>query len=226
MATVGVGITTRNRPEVLDFTLRQFAKYDNGLKYVIVDDNSDEIRSPDFGAYYYNKERLGVAKSKNRCIKLLNTDHVFLFDDDCFPTCENWWEPWLDRYHHMTYSWPNMGKKEEFFDITFWSGTLGCCLYLSRHALKTVGGFDPDFGIYGYEHYELTNRIFRSGIVPHRYISPKDPCIWSFDAQGDYEDFKWINRGCMDQKEKAIESKKAEANVLKISQKKSIYREI
>ena len=41
---IGVGITTRNRPDVLDMALNHFKTYSSyDIKYCIADDNSDKI---------------------------------------------------------------------------------------------------------------------------------------------------------------------------------------
>ena len=102
MESIGIGITTRNRPDVIEFCVKQHLKHFNrNAKYLVVDDNSDD---PDqnrkwaetIGEYHYNEKRLGIAKSKNLCIKSLDVDHLFLFDDDCFPIRNDWWIPWID----------------------------------------------------------------------------------------------------------------------------------
>ena len=193
---VGIGITTRNRPDVLEFVIGQFNKYySDELKFVVIDDNSDD---PDLnrrwaeqlGEYYYNENRLGIAKSKNECIKQLDTEHILLFDDDCFPIKPRWWDPWINADHHMVYALrPLIGRKELKEKTIWWKGCLGCCLYFSRHAIDTLGGFDPRFKIAGFEHAEITSRARRAGLIPHPYISPRDTGIWSFDASGDYDSF-------------------------------------
>lgn len=232
MESIGVGITTRNRADVLSFTIEQFHKYDNGqIKYLVVDDHSErpdqnKMESLRIGDYTYNSHRLGIAKSKNVCIKRLNVDHLFLFDDDCFPTCDGWWEPWLNLAQHMIFANPNMGKTRETEDQTWWTGAHGCCMYFTRNCINMVGGFDPEFLNYGFEHYELTFRIHKAGLTPHIYISPKDPCIWSFDAQGDYGGFKWGHRGCMPNDEKLREIEASKVILAKILSKQSFYRKI
>lgn len=213
---IGIGITTRDRTSVLEYTLRQFDKYTPAeIKIVIIDDNSKEGEenrkvAEAYGEYYYNEVRLGVAKSKNECIKKLDTDHIFLFDDDCFPVRDEWWKPWLVGEHHMVFS-PGKGVrklKEQSKEV---EGGLGCCLYFSRECLDTVGGFDPDFGMWGYEHAEITNRIFCAGLTSYTYLAPLEANVFSFDYSGDHGDFKWINRGCMDNEEKALCAKANEA---------------
>jgi len=211
MQTIGVGITTRNRVDVLEQTVMQFNKhYGENIRYVVVDDNSDDPElnqtwAEVIGDYQYNKKRIGVAKSKNECIKALyGVDHMFLFDDDCIPIKDNWWLPWINSgVHHMTYACePNIKPKLKTTSLVFWHGGFGCCLYFSKKCIDTVGGFDPRFGMWGFEHSEITTRIFKSGIISHPTICPKDPGVWSFDAQGSYKHIEWLQKSSVTEKDK------------------------
>ena len=117
---IGIGITTRNRPQLLHLALKHHAEFrPNNAEYLVVDDNSDPFipgyatppnhdvmrRFSVFGKvqkgfepetvadmwYLWLHERHGVAKAKNRCIKhFTDCDWVFLFDDDCFPVRNGW----------------------------------------------------------------------------------------------------------------------------------------
>jgi len=209
---IGVGITTRNRPDVLEYTLRQFDRFTpKDIRIVVVDDNSDDEDmnrrlAEQVGDYHYNEVRLGVAKSKNECIKRLDSDHIFLFDDDCFPTCENWWEPWIVGEHHMVYS-PGKGERKVKEHSKEMEGGLGCCLYFSRYCIKAVGGFDPDFGMWGYEHAEITNRISKAGLTSYVYICPLKDNVFSFDYSGSHDDgeggYVWQSKSSITSDEKA-----------------------
>ena len=201
MGTIGVGITTRNRPDILEFCCAKFLDCSPELKILVVDDNSDD---PDLnrkwaetvGDYFYSEKRLGVANAKNQCIKMLDVDHLFLFDDDCFPVKKNWYKPWVEAgLNHMIFACrETVSVKKRIGNLTFWNGHHGCMLYFSRKTIETIGGFEPGFGLYGFEHSELTWRIKRAGLIPHDFISPTDTGVWSFDAQGDYGGFKWPHR--------------------------------
>lgn len=81
METIGIGITTRNRPTIFAKTLSQIKKFQPlNSKIVVVDDSNDEVR-------------LGIARAKNKCLaQLKDCDHIFLFDDDLYPIKEGWAE--------------------------------------------------------------------------------------------------------------------------------------
>lgn len=80
---IGIGITTRHRPTIFAKTLSQIKKFQPpNSKIVVVDDSDDN-----------DKERLGIARAKNKCIaQLKDCDHIFLFDDDLYPIKEGWAE--------------------------------------------------------------------------------------------------------------------------------------
>ena len=122
MRKTAVGITTRNRPEVLRTALESFAAFHTEESfYVIVDDNSDTheenreiveafrntVNVPVF--YRYSSERLGICNAKNAClVKMSDCDHIFLFDDDCWPQKAGWSSWWADNaetfdVHHSTF---------------------------------------------------------------------------------------------------------------------------
>jgi len=234
MQTIGVGITTRNRVDVLEDTMKKFNEYyDDSVQYLVVDDNSDD---PDenrkwaelVGDYHYNEKRLGVAKSKNKCIELLDVDHLFLFDDDCIPIREEWWKPWVEAgIHHMVYACqPNIKIKYMTSNLVFWEGGFGCCLYLSRKCIETVGGFDPRFTMWGFEHAELTSRIGRSGLVTHQNICPRVPGVWCFDAQGSYNEIVWKNKSSISQEEKDEQIRENVPIMQKVVSEKNIYVDI
>jgi glycosyltransferase involved in cell wall biosynthesis len=216
---LGIGITTRNRIEVLDHSLANFTKYtDDTQEILVVDDNSDidsfsvlGDRYPDID-FIYNKERKGVAKSKNVIIsEFQNKDGVILFDDDCFPIQPGWTQHFIkgciqhDQHHMIFAQEPQITIERRFEYVDAWLGCLGVCIFLSRKAIKTIGGFDPKFGLYGFEHHELTGRCYAAKLSPMGvYVTPKNMSeyIWSSDLRGDHEGFKWPCKGCMSEEEK------------------------
>jgi glycosyltransferase involved in cell wall biosynthesis len=102
--SIGIGITTRNRPECLEVCLRHFKEFGYGDKIVVIDDNSElwqvnKIVAESFGInviYKLSDSRLGISKAKNACLwELRDCEHVFLFDDDAWPQRHNWAETWI-----------------------------------------------------------------------------------------------------------------------------------
>ena len=198
-------ITTFNRPEVLEFTLSQFNKF--GGDVVIVNDCSS-VAYPKLPNMHRNKERLGIAKSKNKCLSLLKKyKRIFLFDDDCFPVSENWWQPYIDggEHHYCYASEPNTNIRQINEKTTWWNETYGCCLMVDQEVLKKVGGMDERFGLWGFEHCEYTHRIFNAGLTPYPYITPNNlsKYVWSLDLLGSYGGFEWDEQSSMPEQERA-----------------------
>lgn len=123
MNNIGIGITTRNRPEVLADCLNHFEKFHtNEDLYVVIDDNSDNFQKNQqlietFKSkisakvvYKRSQSRLGIAAAKNECLlELQDCSNVFLFDDDCWPIAPGWSLRWVDvckenKIHHAMFN--------------------------------------------------------------------------------------------------------------------------
>ena len=189
---LGIGITTRNRNETLAWSLKHFETFlpSKNYKIVVVDDNScddHKIINEKHCAnckYIYNVVRKGIAGSKNVCLnELKDCEEVFLFDDDCFPIKNNWDLPFSDlvklgiqhssfnvflgNLHHN-----KIFESEEYFVL---SGGQGMCLFFTRKCLDAIGQYDENFGIYGYEHCDMSYRAKKEGFCKRHklpYITP------------------------------------------------------
>lgn len=177
---IGIGITTHNRPEHLDKCLNHMNKFaPEGAKIVVVDDASTIPVKSD---YRFN-QNVGIAVAKNKCLELLylaGCEHIFLFDDDTWPIVEKWWEPYIaSNEPHLNYifkafkSGRNPNDTIEIYrdsEICAYSHVRGCMMYYHRSALEKVGGMDPVFGKWGYEHPSLSDRIYMAGLTTFRYM--------------------------------------------------------
>ena len=212
----GIGITTRNRPECLEVCLRHFAKFGYGDKIVVIDDNSEmwqvnKIVAESFGInviYKYSNLRLGVSKAKNACLwELRDCEHVFLFDDDAWPQCENWAETWvkINEANDVGHSMFNVTSDAELelnpafravvrpieeigtdgTKMVAFSNCFGVMLYFNRKCLDTLGGYLNDTPHpYGYEHAQISMRANMAGFTQgHQYLTPAiaSKLIYSID---------------------------------------------
>lgn len=166
---LGVAISTKNRRETAEHTISQWKKFlPEGTQLVIVDDCS-EIPYP--GADYRFDEPAGIAKTKNKCLSLLEgCDHIFLSDDDIYPLQTDWWKPYVHGSpQHACYIF---GREKLWQEPAYIAYDLprGCLLYFTKHCLEIAGGYDERFATYSYEHAELSRRIFNMGLTPAPYI--------------------------------------------------------
>lgn len=206
MAKYGVGITTMNRPATLEAALRHFKTFHNDdVQFVVVDDNSlgnsNETISMEAGlqnlTYHKSPHRVGIAGTKNACLwELRECEHVFLFDDDCWPVTSGWADKWvrinqangvghsmfniidgvlLDRntvFKKLMQVTGRIGSGENV--MVAFSQCFGPFLYFSRECLDALGGYEPDTPTWwGYEHAQMSMRAFHAGFTQgHHYLTP------------------------------------------------------
>lgn len=175
---IGIGITTRNRADTLATTLQYIRKHTPNAHIVIVDDAST---TPVPEADHRFPKQAGIAQSKNKCLELLmqtGCDELFLFDDDCYPIVDNWFQPYIDSPEpHLMYLFEDLTTrklgdiKQVYRDLEHvaYTGVRGCLLYVTRAVVERIGGMDPIFGVWGYEHVDWSNRIHNAGLTSWRY---------------------------------------------------------
>lgn len=183
MQTIAICITTRNRPELLRKSLTKWMEClpDKGHIF-IVDDASDRIDNWDIIVDHKFQTQVGIAKAKNKCLELSEGyAHVFLVDDDVYPKVMGWEKPYIESgLNHMALTFernskghlysPSVRKEGSWNGYNTYTAPNGCFLYLSRKAIDTAGGMRPEFGIWGFEHVEYSQRIHLLGLTPHPYI--------------------------------------------------------
>lgn len=195
---IGVGVTTRNRNEIAAKTVASIRKLTPNAHVVVVDDASDE---PFEGADVRFDENVGIARAKNKALELLydaGCEHIFLLDDDTYPLVEGWTDRYVaSREPHLMWVFdkPKGAKScqvEVLFqdsDIIAYHATRGCMLYVERRVLDVVGGMNPDFGTWGWEHQSWSDRIHAAGLTTARYmdITDSDGLIYSMDKENEIE---------------------------------------
>ncbi|WP_417444626.1 glycosyltransferase family 2 protein [Joostella sp.] len=189
---IGIGITTHNRYEVFKESFEEIKKYSpKDAKIVVIDDASD---LPIKEATFRFDKNVGIAKAKNKCFELLDDcDHIFLFDDDTYCISENWHLPYINsKEPHLMYIFQDFSTEKNLNDnvlifedskLKAYSHSRGCMLYFDREVLKKVGGMNPLFGKWGWEHPELSDRIYNNGLTTFKYadVVGSDKLIYSLD---------------------------------------------
>lgn len=203
---IGVGITTRNRPDVLNSCLEHFYAFsEKSTKIVVVDDASDFDHTivENYGyERHKNPERLGIAKSKNKCLSLLtDCDYIFLFDDDCFPRQKGWEQYFINAHlktgiHHFNQLPSSFSQVDNIIDgryeingvkINRFSGVgfASSTMFLTKRVLDEVGGYDKNYGFYGYEHCGYSIRVHRAGLTlgigPWLAMDDIEEYLYSYD---------------------------------------------
>lgn len=243
---IGIGITTRNRNELIKQCVSNIIKFTCFDKLIVVDDASEIPVSIDGIEVYRFNTQQGIARGKNKCIEYLDDcEHIFLFDDDCWPIKEGWENTYIQYAkesgcNHFSYTWTvnnkigyhriidNFicrkfhlkieGQPEEINDIAVHNTQVrirnvregrpashpytqeevihydinshlnphGVMLYISNICIQTVGGFDTEYGLYGGEHGDFTNRIYNAKLNPlgkNLDINNSDQYFYALDRE-------------------------------------------
>lgn len=181
--SIGIGITTHNRYGIFKKTYQEIKRFAPSNAKIVVVDDASENPVPE-ATYRFNKN-VGIARAKNKCFELLynaGCEHFFLFDDDCYPVVEGWYEPYVNsREPHLNYIFEEfVGDNKPALNDTLllyqdsnikaYSHVRGCMCYYKRICLDVCGGMSPLFGRWGYEHPDLSNRIYNAGLTSFRYM--------------------------------------------------------
>lgn len=202
--TIGIAVTTRNRPEVFERFLVEHEKFcPPNVRLAVVDDASSKplVKTgqpwPEVMEHRFERN-VGIAKAKNKCIELLmamGVEHLFIFDDDTWPIAKNWWEPYVNHPEpHFCYLFKDIGpggkpipnKPRTIYDSRLmfaYDMPRGCMLYLHRSVVERVGGYRPEFGVWGWEHTEYSERIHNAGLTLCRFqdVKDSDKLLWCAD---------------------------------------------
>lgn len=189
---IAIAITTHNRNDVLDKSLEYFKKYKSKDSDIIIVDDASTIPYPN--SDYYFTENVGISVAKNKCIELTqNYDYIFLFDSDCYPIKAGFEKAYIDSgLEHAMYIFTDFANGSKLNDTSIirrndkyieYSHPRGCMMFYSRKALDLAGGMRPQLQRWGYEHGELSDRIFNLNLAPSPYcdIVNSSEYIYSLD---------------------------------------------
>lgn len=186
MDKIAIAISTRNRPASLWYCLKMIKQFTpKEVDIFIVDDASDETY---FFTDYAFKERVGISRVKNKCLQLCyesGADKIFLFDDDAYPLCDDWYLPYINSgEHHLCRTFYKPVRTHE--NIAEHRLSNGCMMYFTRHCIETVGGFDTNYKN-KFEHVDLTRRIHNAGLTRymHQDVINSDKLIYCMDENNE-----------------------------------------
>lgn len=196
----GISVTTRNRPAVLDYSLKRIVEHSDA-EIIVIDDASDQ---PEFNSeicekhgvkYLLNEKRRGIPGSKARGFRsLLHCDRQFWFDDDCFPKRGDWIEAFMEgmeRQPHLLYlrNWAHIKEKHRFDKLTSYTGASACLMSFTKEIYDQVEGFDIGHKLYGGWHHQLSIKL----AVLDEYVSLTNApdYLHSFDLDRPPGDFKY-----------------------------------
>lgn len=192
-----IAFTTRNRPHVLEYSLKKTREVYDGF-IIIVDDHSSTKEANQFickkydCAWLYNDKRMGIPRSKERGFRsLLTFDYQYWLDDDCYVK-----QGWLEAIQaaqeeepHLLHlkPWAHISKEEDHGLVTRYSGATACFMAFTSELYNEIKGFQVGYGIYGEWHGNLSEKL--SG----GYFAMRESTnyIHSFDLDGVPVDFNY-----------------------------------
>lgn len=197
---IGIGITTHNRYDILRKVLNYWLDNttEDFIIHVCIDDQDvlhQEAYESCIGSdahYTIPEHRLGIAKAKNCNLDFLREagcDAIFLADDDIFPVKKGYEKmfegPFIMQQYVDGRLFDAIGKFKPLAQkkgFVFYDDSAGCLQYLTKEVTES---FNPEFGIYGFEHIEWNKRVAKNHGV-HPFISPKgiEEYFYSPDLNG------------------------------------------
>lgn len=214
MADKGIAIVTYNRASQIGQVIEAVLKTKpTDARVVVCDDGSTDdtsyIVSQFKGITYIRGANLGVGANKNRALFTLQ-DCAFLciLEDDLVPTEKGWFELYENFFlttgiHHLcrvqdkevpeTLLEFSTDLQSKGIDPLYGPNVRGDLTFITKKVVKKVGGFHPDFMGVGYAHVEWSNRVAKSGLIPHpnKWIDIKQARD-KFIQLGDTEGGRWL----------------------------------
>ena len=171
---IGIGVITHERPKHIEFVLECIRHTTSGdFKVFIYDDSI---------------KKKGIAYGKNQCLEgLKGCDHIFLFDDDCFPKKVGWTDYFINSgYKHLLYMNKDYGIFAQNEDVFYCANASGVFMYLTKEVFDKVGYFNPAYGRFGFEHAGYSKRIFNAGftLTNFQVLHKTSEYIYALDIDG------------------------------------------
>jgi len=189
---IGVGILSYNRLHCIRRCLDSIRKYTDLSKTTVF--VSDESDNPEVKKYLReqkdivlldNSVRLGIAGQSNRLLNCLRRfKKKIILNDDVQILNRGWEHFYFDAmkatgYHHFCYrqagvygALANQASKTRRGNrviLTVGSKPHGAVMALDEECFQKVGYFDQQFGHYGMEHVDWSNRAGLSGLQPRGF---------------------------------------------------------
>jgi glycosyltransferase involved in cell wall biosynthesis len=188
---VGVAISTHNRRHMLERCISEWRKFHHGPLVVVDDGSANPVPVGENYENVWHPTNLGIASAKNAglaWLEKLSVEHVFLADDDTWPTRPDWAdqfirspEPFLIHGFETAPShWRTTAKARG--DMLEWDKPRGCLMYVhAPSVLPVVGGLHTAFGKHGGEHGDWAERIHAAGLTSAPHLSFGDSPFYCAD---------------------------------------------
>ena len=189
---MAIGVMSYRRQSVIADFLKSLYKTKDvrDMKVIVADDSGDDDdcreflcsvrREYDFDLFM-NNPRKGISANSNLILhQLKDFDIIFLANDDLVFLDTGWNEFYANemmdsRVHHCMYGQHMLwGFRRDHAVRSTHNGRpilqmekpMGQFLVLTKEAIKQIGYFDEQFGMYGQEHVDWSYRAVKAGLCP------------------------------------------------------------
>ena len=213
-----ISFTTRNRPKVLEYSLKKTREAYSG-EIIVVDDNSETKRYNESickqyeARHIYNERRLGIPRSKDRGFnELLSYDWQIWLDDDCYlkeGAIERFEEAIKYQGHLLLLKeWAHIKVKKELpNDLISYTGGTACFMTFRKDMYEDVMGFYNGYTKYGHWHGHLSKKMAKYGLGDFVSVKDIDNYLYSFDVMSPPKDFDQHFCSSMSQEDRKSELK-------------------
>lgn len=186
---IGIGILSYNRLDSLKRLINSIRKNTDLNKTTVF--VSDESLSEEIANWLkeqtdivsiINSQRLGIAGNTNRLMHALSRfKYKFILNDDVEILNSGWEQFYINasqrsdiqHFCYRQYGVYGADKKTDHnWHInniklkTVYEKPHGAVLFFTDHVFKKIGYFDENFGYYGMEHVDWSERVYKSGMQP------------------------------------------------------------
>lgn len=216
---ITVGLSTYNRSKYLEEIINAILSTTPPSAKVVVSDDGSTDSTPDivkkFPVLYIRGENKGAGYNKNRILAAGQDSHfVILLEDDIKPIKEGWCETYatahtISEIHCFTRvqdkttpeTIPSFYEYMQKYNFTpiYSPHPRGDIISLTSKAIKTVGGFRPEFKGCGFYHSEHAARCYKAGLIghPNRHVDIEEARDM-FTQLGDTEGGRWEEKERID----------------------------
>lgn len=154
---------------------KTFVPEGDNVEFIIIDNGSTIILDTLFMEathYLKNQGNLGFPKAVNQAFKLASGDYVCVANND-IKVSDNWWivareifervkDAGTVHFRMLSYDQPNV-PAQGIFPTGKERWCHGSFYVIKKKVVDKLGGYDENFGIGGYDDYDLWKRIRKAG---------------------------------------------------------------
>lgn len=184
---IGVAILTYNRPDYYSQVLKAIPRNEIGCLVVVNDGVNAYAKNEDADEVILNNEQLGIAKTKNKALKILiekGYKYLFLIEDDILIKDPKVFQHYIKAanstgIHHLCYEKINNNgdtlkytlEQPDGVKIGFYKNPQGAFMYINANLITKLGYFDENY-INAYEHVDFAYNLIRKKVAPPFWYFP------------------------------------------------------